>query len=213
MKIIKNILIVISCCLLVLSAVQADNLIRTGPTNVSGKDFDAIKITGPVVLTHVNAKSVTVTGNLTFNNLEVTGNVKVTGPIDDSYNLKCNKLQVIGPINVQKIECNAITITGAIKLEKIEVFGDAVMTGSIEIKEGQFRDLKLASNEMRLEKVKVDNITVKKPSKNGPQKQVLYLKASTQVTGNVTFESGQGTVFIEGGSKVDGKINGASVNK
>jgi hypothetical protein len=49
--------------------------------------------------------------------------------------------------------------------------------------------------------------------KNQGKKRVLHLKGKTVVVGNITFESGDGTVEQGSGVKTQGEIKGATVEK
>lgn len=194
----------ISCSLSALGIAQATDFKKMGPVNEFGKTFDNVKVTGPTKLTEVKAKSVSVTGVLTFHNLEISGDLNVTGPIENSQNLRCKNLKATGLINAENIECTTMNLTGSVTLKNVRVSGDAKMTGSIDLTDASFANLNLASNAMNLENVNVNNIIIEETY--GTQEQVLNLKGSTSVSGDVTFKSGRGIIIGE--DKVNGVITG-----
>lgn len=233
MKTIK-VIFLISCSLLAFGIAQAASLNKSGGATAFGKTFDTVDVSGGVKLTdvivkqyirvsggarltNVKANSVKVSGGLTFDELEVAGTVDVAGSIRNSINLKCKNLDVSGGVQAQNIECNTMDISGGVKLENVKVSGGASISGNVDIKTGQFDNLNLAAKSMSLEDVNVNNIVVEEGGGiviinnvvvRGSGEQVLHLKGSTTVSGNVTFKSGKGTIIIDSGANVNGTVTG-----
>lgn len=200
----------IAFTLLTLSIAQAETFM--GETELSKKILDDIIILGPAHLTEIKADSLTVTGTLFFDKLDVSGNVTVVGPIkEDSTDLLCKDLDVLGTIDAKNIKCANINVVGSAKLENIETSGDVKIVGMVEIKSAILQNLHLTANEMQLSDVNIKDITVDKIPLSGDH-QTLYLKGDTTV-GSVTFKSGKGTIVMENSAKVSGEIKGATVKK
>lgn len=256
-KIIKSIIIV-SCSFLVLGYAHAGNLIKTGRVSVSGKTFQKIDVTGGTNLVDIKANSVDVTGGLTFTNLEVFGDIDITGNINRSSNLKCKNLKVTGGLEAQNIECkNTLKVTGGVKLENVQASLGKII-GEINIKKGTFEELNLTGKSLVLEDVNVNSIVVEKGSnankgsesvitingvvingleglnginiqegpngitingvdindvainevRNSSDGEILHLKGSTIVSGDIIFKSGKGTLIIDEGAQFLGTVIG-----
>ncbi len=80
------------------------------------------------------------------------------------------------------------------------------ITGPLNAKRSQFKDITVAGASI-LEDVSVDNITFNKD-------KTLTLSGKTTVSGNITFESGNGEVIIKGDNvKIKGQIKGGELKK
>lgn len=203
-----------------------DNVIVSGGARLNDVQANRISVSGGARLTRVKVNSVDVSGGLRFNNLEAD-TIDVSGSAQGN-DLKCRNLDVSGGIKAQNIECNTLEVSGGAKLENV-LASDGTLSGSVDIKKSQFNNLNLATSAMYLEDVIVNNIIVEEGqdvvqdirfNKRGnmrisssPQKQgqVLYLKGSTTVSGDVTFRSGKGTVVLEGGAQINGKVVGGEI--
>lgn len=73
-----------------------------------------------------------------------------------------------------------------------------------------FHNITITSDQVTLEDSKIKDIVVEK---SDDRKQVLHLKGKTIVEGNITFESGKGTVKQGSEVKIQGEIKGATVEK
>jgi len=67
--------------------------------------------------------------------------------------------------------------------------------------------LTIATDILTLSNSKAANITIKSVAKT----QSLYLKEGTVISGDVTFQGDNGTVYLSGNSKVDGKVIGGKI--
>lgn len=196
---------------LILNITQAETFM--GTTELSEKTIDNIIIFGPADLKDIKTNSLTVTGPLSFNNVAVDGNVTVIGPIkEDSSDLSCKDFDVLGPITAKNIKCDSINIIGSANLENIETTGDVKIVGSVEIEKAKLQNVTLMTSEMSLSDTTVSDITVEKIPLSG-EPQTLYLKKGTIVSGSITFKSGKGVVILQNSSKVNGKINGATLEQ
>lgn len=205
-KLMKPLLPIILFGLLTLNFAHAD-------TFISSKKANKVFVKGPARLTNVKAKKVMIDGCLAFTNLDVAGDVTVTCPIrGESKNLKCKNLSVAKSITAKNIKCDNMHIRGCAQLEDLEVSGNATISGGdVKIKGGKLQNLNLASDAIDLHNVNVNDITIESP-RLASTNQSLYLKGKTLVAGTINFKSGQGNVFIEDNAKVNGEINGATVN-
>lgn len=208
----KKTLVTIACSMLALSIVQAETFV--GTTDLSDKTFEELVILGVAKLSNVKAGSLDVVGALSFNNLEVTGDVEILGPIkEDSENLKCKDLEVVGTITAKNIMCSRINVKGSINVTNIKASGEAAIMGGVEIKNGELGNLVLFSDEITLENVKANSIVIEKTGILSQQNQTLHLKGDTVISGTIDFKSGKGTIVMGSGARIDGKINGGTVQK
>lgn len=201
----KTLLILFSCFL----AVNFSN----ADTFVSGKKTKKILVKGSTRLSNVKANSVVVDGYLAFNDLDVNGDVLVTYPIrSGSEKLKCRHLTTGKSITANNLECESAHIFGTACIENLKIRGDATINGDVKIKNGELNNLNLACNEIHLQNVNVNDITIEKP-RIPSANQCLYLKGKTLVSGTINFKSDHGVIFMDKDVIVNGEINGATINK
>ncbi|PWU05417.1 MAG: hypothetical protein C5B43_03315 [Verrucomicrobia bacterium] len=187
------------------------NLPVSADTFITGKKAKKILLKGPARLSDVKADSVIIDGYLAFNNLEVTGDVTVSHPIrEESQNLKCRHLTLGKSITANNVQCESAYICGSACLENIEVSGNTTITSNAKIKNGKMSNLNLTSNEIHLNNVNLKDIIIEE-TRNSTN-QVLYLKGKS-IADNISFKSGNGVIFMDKESKVNGEINGAIVNR
>ncbi|PWU05416.1 MAG: hypothetical protein C5B43_03310 [Verrucomicrobia bacterium] len=180
-----------------------------GDTELANKTIDSIIVLGTAKLTNVKTESLTVTGPLTFNKVDVSGNVAVVGTIeDDSMDLVCKDLDVLGTVSAKKIKCVNINLAGTAKLEDLEATGDVKIVGPTTITKGNLQNAFITANEIHLKDVKVKDITIDKiPLLT--QTQVLTLEGNTAISGTITFKSEKGEIIVKDKAQI-GKIVGAT---
>jgi len=135
-----------------------------------------------------------------MSNLSVAKSASVDGPVKGD-NGKFGALHVSGSMETDHVLAGELSVQGAVKASYLDVSGDTDIEGTFDIKHGKFKNLTLAIDEATLEDVTAENITVKK----GHKPQVLHLSGSSEL-GDITFESGDGTVMTHG---KDVQIKGA----
>lgn len=181
-----------------------------GATELSNNTYDSIIVLGTAQLTNIKSGSLTVTGTLSFNKANISGDVTVVGPVEEnSMDLICKDLNVLGPMRAKKVKCVNINIVGFAKLEELEATGDVKVVGGTDIEKATLKNLFLTAHEMKLKDVTVNNITVDKIPLSS-EEQVLTLEGNTSVSGTITFKSGKGSILVKDKAKIN-KLEGATV--
>lgn len=194
-----------------------------GPTELSSQEFKELNINGPSTLHAIQADSLTVNGPLNFIKLKVKGKIEVSGPcsgVDGEF------LDVVvhGPFEGTKISAENLNVDGPVALEDFNIKGDLNINGPLKAKVGSFKDINTVQTPVALYDVTVNNIHVKKDSgfvsANNPksegygQNNEIKLAGKTIVSGNITFESGDGVVFIrDKTAQLKGKIIGGKIKE
>ena len=119
-------------------------------------------------------------------------------------------LSVMGSLTGKNIICKMLDVMGPVEVMHLKVEGEASIMGPLTANQSKFENLSIVADEIILEDVEVNNISIKQEK---TKKQVLQLKGSTLVKGNITFESGKGIIEQDPGVKIQGKIKGAIVEK
>jgi len=194
--------------LLTINFVQAETFY--GPADLSSKTYDNLTINGPADLKEIKTNSLNINGPLTFKGLEVKNNTSIKGPTKGKNGTFAD-LSIAGPLEARKMICNALEVKGPVSLTDFEVKGNAAISGPVAAQKGVFQDLTVYAPEITLKDVMVKNIVVKKLDKHH-KKPTIELQGKTIVSGNITFESGDGEVTQEKGSKIEGKIMGGTLS-
>jgi hypothetical protein len=194
------------------------------PLGMLNSRLDAQMIAGNARLGKAAYESLNVAGALDFNNLTIEKNLTVAGSANGN-SLKCNKFTVNGSFTGKNIQAQNGEVNGALACDKVTIDDDLIVNGSLsgkEIKvsgktqifggldasESSFGDIEIATTKGTLTNSKAKNIIVKETQ---DLSQRLYLEGKTIIEENITFESGNGKVFISDGAQVMGAIQGASV--
>jgi len=125
-------------------------------------------------------------------------------------NVTAESLSVMGPLTGKNIICKTLDVMGPVEVTHLKVEGDASIMGPLTAKQSYFESLSIWGDETLLEDVEVKNISIKKDK---DKSQVLRLKGTSIVKGNITFESGQGIIEQGPDIKIQGEIKGAIVEK
>jgi len=201
---------ILAISLLNFSIAQAETFM--GSTELSEKTYDSIIVLGTAKLTNIKTGSLTVTGTLLFNQLEVSDDVTVVGPIEEeSTDLICKDLDVLGPVHAKRVQCVDINIVGSAKLEELQATGEVKLVGGTDIENATIKNLFLTAHEMKLKDVKVNDITIDKVPLS-TQEQVLTLEGNTSVSGKITFKSGKGSLLIKDNAQI-GKLEGGTIKE
>lgn len=181
---------------------------------------------GEINCTNVTLSALTARGELTVSKAIVNGQTDVIGEITGAYltvngafsthgEVNVNHLSVTGPtgvhgqLGVSSGILHATTVYGALNASNT-TFDDIKVFGRASIQDSKINgNLTLLTKWSVLNGTSVNNIVVTK-SIFAPT-QIICLEKASHVTGNITFESGQGTIYTIGTSKIDGTVIGAKV--
>lgn len=180
-----------------------------GPTEISDKTFDELIINGPADLKAIKAKSLTVHGPLTYDDLEVSGKTVVKGPTKGQKG-KFNTLSVRGPFKSEKITIASLSVWGPAQITDFKVEGATDIHGPLSAQRGVFQDFIAGSGNggksVELNDVAAQNIVINE----GKEEETLVLSGNTVISGNVIFKSGRGRIEKKiGNIVIQGKIEGA----
>jgi len=181
----------------------------TGPTQLSIKMFDSLSVDGPTKLKLVKADSMKINGSLHFSKIDIAQEAVVNGALSGDHG-KFRALQVTGSVDVANVICRDLKANGAFKATYLSVNGNASIVGPMVVDHGKFQNLEITADAITLEDLIAQNIIIH----NTQNEQILILKGASNVSGDITFDSGKGTVQIEGPSvQVKGNIKGATTTR
>lgn len=175
----------------------------TGPTNLSSQEF----------------KELTVNGSLNFNQLKVKDKTEISEACSGEKG-EFGKLIIHGTFWGSKIQVEDLEVDNETALEDFKISGNTTIHAPLKAKNGSFNNINAAELPIALYNVAVNNITVKKSQKTKKENtsdentlnNELKLAGNTVVSGNITFESGDGIVFIRDKTAViKGKIIGGKL--
>lgn len=193
-------------CLFASSLIQAETY--NGPTELSNKRAKDIVINGPADLKNIEADTLTVKGPSNFENLTVNESSQFFGPVHGE-NGRLGNLTTKGPISGKNLIVNKLDVRGNVSVTRMEVKQNAEIRGALVAVDSKFRDLTIYADEIILEDVKMGNLLVKS---EGTKVQNLILKGKTVISGNVTFEGGNGVIVKEGTSAIiKGNLQGGKL--
>lgn len=113
---------------------------------------------------------------------------------------------VNGSLSAANAFLNKVFINGSAMLSNTNIDGEVEVNGTLTTKKSTFsKDIILASNECTFSKTIIKNINVKATLPSSKQK--IYLKNKTTAV-SIKFESGDGVVYISGGSTVKRVVGG-----
>ncbi|QCP52889.1 hypothetical protein FAZ95_27670 [Trinickia violacea] len=165
----------------------------TGFVALQGKAYDDVKIVGVADMKQITAKSIDVTGPLTFKDVTLSGALTAQGPVSGSNVVAAGPVKVTGPFNVKRFVAKDST--------------DVI--GGFSAEDSSFTDVAVLSNQVSLDRCKLRNLVIKKDT--SAKTQTVTLLGGTKVLGDITFDSGNGEVVIAKGASVAGTVKGAKV--
>jgi hypothetical protein len=193
----------LALCCFVSGICSADTF--NGPTDLTLKYFDDLVIHGPAKLRMVKAKSLDVKGSLEFNQLAVKGKAEIIGEFKGKRG-KFGKLNVTGLVDAEYVVCDELSVLGPVKIAYLEVKNTANIKGEMQGRHCKIKRLIVQAARIVLEDVEIGSILVKKDGRH----EELILKGTSLIDGDIEFESGTGTVKIEGSAvKIQGEIRGS----
>jgi hypothetical protein len=148
-----------------------------------------------------------VTGPLNASNL-ISHDFSVTGPISVSKGT-LKKISVTGPVSLTDVSSDDITITGYSDFTNVTVAKECMIIGMLNATQSKFNNVSLTMSESVIRDSAAKSIVVKHPdSDEAHQKLMLY--GNTRIDA-VTFESGQGEIYVYGSNVKLSNASGAKV--
>ena len=133
------------------------------------------------------------------------GNVTLTGTTVK------NTTTVSGQLTASQAMLNALVVNGKVQLTETDVKGKSNIRGFMQADKTTFHNvLNLHANEAEFVSSTTQAIHMK-PTEGSAAK--LHLSGSTIVQGNVDFKPAGGVILLDGGSKIMGKVVGATVKQ
>lgn len=144
-------------------------------------------------------------GNGTVDHLLGNGMVNVNGTTVTGAAV------INGLLNAEDASFSSLEVNGSANFIQCTVNETADIKGSLNASSTKFQSkLEIYSNSVRFINSKVDNdLHIHHTDSN--KKQTVYLDNFSEITGNITFDDGEGEVYIRGNSKIGGKIIGGQV--
>lgn len=212
-------IILFAVCLSVTAAAFADGCSTSGyqhGDNYFGKtecqkaELSQLKVQGQLDMSQVDVNGDTaVNGNVGGHDLSVKGAFTVNGKTT------LNKVKVTGltTINGQTTLSDAnlqgLTVKGKLDVSGSRL-GNTTVAGNVNLRDVVMRGTLTATSDLVvLNGVEVKGIKITKllPDKS----QTICLEKASHVQGDIHFDSGNGTVYVIGASKIIGKVTGGKV--
>lgn len=183
-------------------------------------------VNGAASVNEKRLKFLEINGSATFKDLKIADYMKVNGSATGK-NLQVKTLEVNGSLTAKYLIINdmivsgaaslrealikgSLSVNGSLKCEQIKVQGKTSIAGDLKVSSGEFQDIEIKSDLAEIIRSKANNIVF---SNQQVAQKILELKSGTTVSGNVTFKSGKGTVYLYDGSKIGGTVEGGEVIK
>lgn len=227
----NNALLPIICALGILSYTPITHASTfNGATEISSQDFKELVINGPAKLNQITADSFTNNGPVNFTRLTVKGKTKISGPTSGEE-ADFEDLTIHGPFWGSKVTIANLYVDGDVALEDFKVKGTVNINGPLKAKNGSFNNINAVYEPVALYNVNVNNITIKdnkikskkgntskdnndkdKSTNENEENYQIKLAGNTVVSGNITFESGNGIVFVrDKTAQIKGKVIGGKI--
>lgn len=191
-----------------------------GITELSSRNFKDLKIDGAATLNSISVDALTVTGALNFNQLKVANKTEISGATSGE-NGRFQDLIIHGTFWGAKIQIENLEVDKETALEDFKITGNTNIHAPLKAKNGSFNNIDSAETPIALYNVTVNNIHVKMKQRsqnntdeNKTNNNEVKLAGNTIVSGNITFESGDGIVFIrDKTASLKGKIIGGKLKE
>lgn len=204
----KQILPLLFCTACILQEAYAENFV--GVTVLEKQKLQEASFMGATELKEITAKSLSILGPLHFTHLKVEKGTKIFGPVANSEFGDFDSLIITGLFAARNVTCSKLEVIGPVDVTHLQVSGITTIIGPLTAEKSTFQNLIITADKIVLEDSKTQEIIIKK---NENKKQVLNLKGNTIVQGNITFESGKGTIKQGPEVTIQGAIKGATVEK
>lgn len=194
-------------------AQSAQEQVVYGSAHFENAHLKGLKSYGSTVLRKTNIKGlVQIYGSFkasegSLGELEVYGPAKlwkigvsaktlISGPLDASDSTFA-LLRVLGPAHLEDVTAASIEVHGPLQINKGRVKGESKILGELKADRVQFNDqITVAAHYIEIRDCQLKGIKVLK-STNDPRPQKLVLQGSTEISGPIVFESGNGHVIIK----------------
>lgn len=203
-----------SFCLFSSSAI-ATATTYNGPTDLYSQEFNELTINGPSRLNGIKADTLTINGSLEFTEIKIKDKTVISGPCSGEDG-EFSEVVIHGPFEGSRIKANSLQVDGDVALEDFKISENVNISGSLKAKNGSFKDINSVYSPLALYNVTVNNIIVKKNNgQNGEESNTeIKLAGNTIVSGDITFESGNGVVFIrDKTAQLKGKVIGGKIKE
>lgn len=162
-------------------------------------------------ITKANADTLTVNGAANLSN-QSCKNLRVNGAASLEKITVSEEARVNGAADLIDCECGTLRVNGAANFDKVQVRGVTRVNGAGNFERSQLHDLELSGKKFHFEDCKVQgDIFIQESSFFFTSKNQSIRLKDTIIEGDITFESGNGKVYLKGSSQVNGKIIGAEV--
>ncbi len=166
------------------------------------------KISGSADLSNHSFENLTVSGSADLKDLKVDKDLIVSGSFEGK-NITADNISASGSASLENINVkNNLKVSGSFEGKNITVEGKTKISGGMIVSKGNFTDIEISASRIKLFDSKSHNILILESD----SKQKLELKNST-ISGDITFESGKGEIYLDSDSKILGKVDGAKVIK
>jgi hypothetical protein len=205
----KNMFLYLICgFMMTFNSVQGDETFN-GPTQLTKGNYKDLVINGPAQLNKIMTNSIVVRGPLNFSEIVATQFADIKGPVKGDHG-KFGKLQVMGTLEGDYILSDELHVKGPVNVSYLLVNKDAEIMGPLNVQKGKFHNLIITADKINLEDVYADRIEVKQGTE---QSQILTLKGSTIINGDIIFESGNGVIVKSSTAQILGSVKGAKVDQ
>lgn len=116
------------------------------------------------------------------------------------------KATINGSLDARKATIGTLVVNGSAYLEESVVEHDATINGVLETSKTTLQKLFIASREVILSETTATDIVMRKDPVAKVQK--IKLRKGAQITGSITFESGNGEVWLSDDSSILGNVKG-----
>lgn len=144
-------------------------------------------------------------GAETLQSLEMLGTLKLQGTTISSL------LKITGNLSASNAHLHQVEAVGNVSLINTSVAQEVDIIGTVKAVDSTFeKPISFLGQKGTFSKCRLAGVTIQKDHAfKGTQ--ILELKNSTQVSGPIVFEGGEGKVFLYSGSKVTGSVTGGVV--
>jgi len=185
-----------------------------GSTHLQNQSFSMLTVNGSSHLLNIDALDTIVRGALNANKCKFK-TLQVFGGVSLEESIILEELHVNGGCHVNQSEFKHVTINGGFHVECSKVKGKTIINGGIHGIHTEFKDIIICASEIVLDCCKIfGSLTIKEVEQSWYcfaifpvfcKKQELKL-TDTIVDGDVVFEKKDGLIYLNGKSKIKGKI-------
>lgn len=151
-----------------------------------------------------------VNGESSITAATVMGNLQVNGSTQLSQTTVMGESKINGRFTATDSSLNTLKVNGAVSLRQTQVKGVSHINGSLTAVGSHLsKEMTIKSQSITLDSTTAQDIIVKQESDDSPQKVIL--KNHTKINGFISFEQGNGIVYLSKDSSMTGKIRGGKI--